>query len=107
MGDDETPEGFPDRKAGKVTMMIKQDAALRLLERSQKDHVELLRAHNKDLRDDVQTGFRTMNRLLFLFAFLYLVQTLVFAALVGITGKVRVPDTLGGGTVEITPASKP
>jgi hypothetical protein len=90
-------------KPGKVTMMIKQDAALRLLERSQKDHVELLRAHNKDLRTDVQTGFKTMNRLLFLFAFLYLVQTLVFAALVGITGKVDVPDALGGGSVEMTP----
>ena len=38
---------------GKVTSMIKQDAALRLLERSQKDHVALLAAHNKDLRDDV------------------------------------------------------
>jgi hypothetical protein len=92
-----------ERKPGKVTSMIKQDAALRLLERSQKDHVELLRAHNKDLRDDVQGGFRTMNRLLFLFAFLYLVQTLVFAALVGIKGKVDVPDSLGGGSVEMTP----
>ena len=49
MGEEYTPEGAPDRKPGKVTMMIKQDAALRLLERSQKDHVELLRAHNKDL----------------------------------------------------------
>ena len=44
-----------------------------------------------------------MNRLLFLFAFLYLVQTLVFAALVGIKGAVAVPDSLGGGSVEMTP----
>jgi hypothetical protein len=91
------------KKPGAVTSMIRQDAALRLLERSQKDHVELLKAHNKDLRDDVQSGFKTMNRLLFLFAFLYLVQTLIFAALVGIKGKVDVPDTLGGGSVEVTP----
>ena len=88
---------------GKVTSMIKQDAALRLLERSQKDHVELLKDHNKDLREDVQGGFRNMNRLLLVFAFLYLVQTLIFAALVGIKSKVDVPSSLGGGSVEMTP----
>lgn len=108
MSESEQNDATTPQPEGKVTMMIRQDAALRLLERSQKDHTDLQRAHNQDLRDDVQRGFKRQNWILAAFMFLYLVQTLIFAALIGTSSKVEVPETLGGGSIEINaPAPTP